>query len=164
MLRIAKSLSQLSFSKLMEVYSQSNQEKALRRFSREPAEVALRLIESETYQYLSTVFFRGEESIYAIWEEAGCYVSALRLERWQNGLLLTGLETTPDRRRQGYGRRLLRAALCRYPGRLIYSHVEKHNIASLALHEACGFRRLRESAQYLDGSIDGKACTMVYEG
>lgn len=164
MLLIAGSLSQLSFSALMEVYAGSNLEKAREDYFPEPEAVGLRLAEADFYAYLSQVFFTGQGSVYAIWAEKERYVSALRLERWQDGLLLTGLETAPDCRGQGYAGLLIRAVLEKYPGQNIYSHVHKENKASLAVHERCGFQRILDYSRYLDGSVNSRACTLLRPG
>ena len=55
--------------------------------------------------------------------------------------------------------RLLGAVLDTLDGP-VYSHVAKSNLPSLALHERLGFRRIQESALYLDGSLDHRACTL----
>lgn len=164
MLLIAGSLRQLSFSALMEVYAGSNLEKAREEYFREPEAVGLRLAEEDFYGYLSRVFFTEQGSVYAIWVEKERYVSALRLERWQNGLLVTGLETAPDCRGRGYAGMLIRAVLEKYPGENIYSHVHRENKASLAVHEHCGFQRILEYSRYLDGSVNRRACTLLRPG
>ena len=72
---------------------------------------------------------------------------------------MTALETAPGQRRKGYAFRLLGAVLGTLDGP-VYSHVVKSNLPSLALHERLGFRRIQESALYLDGSLDHRACTL----
>ena len=109
------------------------------------------------------MFFPTDGVVYAIWEAEGRYVSALRLEPYRDGLLLEALETAPDQRRKGYGRRLILSVLEQFPGVKIYSHVHKRNLPSLAIHEKCGFRRISEQAVYIDGSVNSRACTLCYE-
>ena len=158
-----RQLHQLPFSRLMEVYAEANLEKAREDFSDFPLEARLRMAEADFYQYLGEVFFRTKGACYALWEEEGKFVSALRLEPYQDGLLLSALETAPAHRCRGYGKALVMAALDEMPGTKIYSHVSKTNLPSLRLHEACGFVRIRETAHYLDGSVNGKCCTFLYE-
>ena len=45
----------------------------------------------------------------------------------------------------------------------VYSHVGKRNAGSLKVHERCGFRRISEQAVYIDGSVNGKCCTLCYQ-
>lgn len=156
MLLLARSLRELQFSQLMEVYIEGNLEKA---------EDGLSLLEAEQafYQYLREDFFTARGAVYYIWAEQGRYVSALRLEPYKDGLLLEGLETAPEQRRKGYAGALIRGMLAVEQTRPIYSHVHKNNTASLAVHEGCGFRRVAEYAAYIDGSVNDRACTMKLE-
>ena len=156
MLIKAGSLGQLNFSSLMEIYIEGNLEKV---------EEGLTLLQAEQdfYQYLREDFFRVPGAVYCVWEDAGEYVSALRLEPYRDGWLLEALETAPKRRRQGHGEKLIRAVLKEPEFGKIYSHVNKRNGASLAIHEKCGFRRVSEQAVYIDGSVNSVACTMCFE-
>ena len=159
MLILARSLRELRFGALMGVYLQGNQEKAERDYPEEPAGAGLRLAEEDFYRYLRECFFRTPGAAYAVWEEGGSYVSALRLEPYRDGVLVNALETAPQQRRKGYASRLLEAVLGTLDGP-VYSHVAKRNLPSLALHERLGFRRIQETALYLDGSLDHRACTL----
>ena len=158
MLILARHMGELSFSGLMEVYRGSNQEKAGYQEG-----IFLLREEQRFYDYLTQVFFRTSGARYAIWQENGRYTAAARLEPYRNGQLLAGLETAPDLRRRGYGQKLLLAILESLPqGTVLYSHVDKHNEASLALHSKTGFQRISESAVYIDGSADSRCCTFVW--
>lgn len=159
MLVLAHSLRELRFGALMGVYLRGNQEKAERDYPEEPTGSGLRLAEEDFYRYLRECFFRTPGAVYAIWEEGGSYVSALRLEPYRDGVLVTALETAPGQRRKGYASRLLNAVLGTLDGP-VYSHVAKSNVPSLALHEKLGFGRIQETALYLDGSLDHRACTL----
>lgn len=152
MLFVARSLRQLQFGKLMEVYTQSNLEKA--------ANGGILRAEQDFYQYLSDCFFAIPDAIYALWEENGNYISALRLEPYKDGLLLSGLETAPQHRRKGYAKRLMEATLAEFADQKIYSHVAKRNAASLAVHEKCGFQIISDVAVYIDGSADNRSFTL----
>ena len=99
MLLIAKSLRELSFPKLMEVYMEGNRENGADRYPGETPDRQLALAEEDFREYLSQVFFAAESAAYFILEEAGRYVSALRLEPYEDGLLLEALETAPEERR-----------------------------------------------------------------
>lgn len=162
MLIIAKSLRDLRFSELMQVYGQSNREAAQERKNLPPM-FALELAEQDFRQYLQQVFFRTPGAVCCIWEESGRYVSALRLESYKDGQLLAALETAPNCRRQGYGEALIRAVQQHLGSGKLYSHVDKRNTASLRIHEKCGFRVISDCAVYISGSVDYRCCTLVYE-
>lgn len=156
LLKIAHSLRELDFSQLMEVYLEGNLEKA---------EEGLSLLQAEQdfYVYLRDDFFKISGAVYCIWQEAGRYISALRLEPYKDGWLLEALETRPDQRQRGMAFALIRQVQKLPEYGMLYSHVHKQNRASLAVHEKCGFRRIGESAAYIDGSVNSRACTMYWE-
>ena len=165
MLIAAKSINDLHFGKLMEVYEQSNREAAEDRKNLPPM-FALQLAEQDFRQYLREVFFRTAGPVCFVWEENDQYVTALRLEPYRDGLLLAALETSPSQRRKGYAASLIREvqACLRQQGEVkIYSHVNKRNVASLRTHEKCGFRIVSDCAVYLSGSVDYRCCTLCYE-
>lgn len=159
MLKWVRRIDQLPFSRLMTIYEEGNREKAREEFSHLPTDAALEAAEQEFYQYLRQVFFKTPGAAYALWEEDGAIVSALRLEPYRDGLLLAALETASAHRRKGYGEHLVRGVLEALPNEKIYSHVSKSNRPSLSLHEKCGFRCISESAVYLDGSVSSRSCT-----
>ncbi len=163
MLKLVTSIKDLSFGRLMEVYREGNLENGAERWPELREDRRLLLAEQDFYDYLREVFFRTPGVVYAIWEEEGKYRSALRLEPYKDGLLLEALETAPDRRRKGYGERLIRAVQQRTGGTKLYSHVHKGNAPSLKIHEKCGFRRTMEYAAYIDGSFNQRCCTMEYQ-
>lgn len=158
-LQVVDKLSQLHFSQLMEVYAEENR--------RNGYDMAPDLSENEQvlraegafYTYLSECFFKTPGAIYALWTVEGEYVSALRLEPYQDGFLLEALETRPDRRNRGYATTLMKAVLERWSCKL-YSHVSKCNGASLAVHKKCGFHEVLDHAVYIDGSVARSAWTL----
>ena len=147
MLHMARSLRELEFSRLMEIYIEANLEKA---------EEGLTLLEAEQdfYQYLREVFFATPGALYFVWVEKGRYISALRLEPYQDGWLLAALETAPEHRRKGYGRKLMEAVLSLPEFDRIYSHIHRNNLPSIGLHEACGFQKILDYGVYIDGSVN----------
>jgi len=163
MLIIAKKLHELSFSALMEVYIEGNQEKAADEWSHLPPQFALQQAEQDFYLYLKDDFFKTADACYAVWQEQGRYMSALRLEPYRDGLLMEALETAPDYRRQGYGKKLVEAILSYYSGRKVYSHVDRKNLPSLLTHQSCGFQKILDHAVYIDGSVNHRAYTMLHE-
>ena len=153
MVRIVKSMKELNFYSLMEVYAQTNLETARQQWPRESEYRGLMLAEEDFRSYLSQVFFRTPDAMYAIWEEGGGYVSALRLEPYRDGLLLAALETAPDHRRKGYAVQLIRATLDAVAGTPVYAHVAKDNLPSRKTHETCGFIKILDYGVYADGSV-----------
>ena len=161
MVRLYHDLNSLSFSKLADVYEESNRNNADRRYPEIDRNAAYLCAEQDFYGFLSEVFYRTEGAYYAVLEEQGSYCSAVRVEPYQDGFLLSGLETAPKCRRKGYGTALISEVLSSvgYP---VYSHVEKDNIPSLNLHKACGFTIVQNDAIYLDGTKTDAAYTMRY--
>ena len=162
MLRIFTSSRDLRFGALMDVYAESNEEKANERPDL-PRGFALELAEQDFRQYLNEVFFPTSGAILALWEMQGKYVCALRLEPYKDGFLLAGLETHPDQRKKGYAATLIAAVQQRMESVKIYSHVNKRNVASLKTHEKCGFRVISDRAVYINGSVDSRCYTFLYE-
>lgn len=165
MLIMATSLRQLRLPELMEVYADSNAEKAMD-WPNLPRGFALQMAEQEFRQYLQEVFFRTSGAICAVWEEKGKYVSALRLEPYRDGLLLEALETKPDQRGKGYAQTLIREVqryLTEQGPVKLYSHITKRNSVSRSVHEKCGFRVISDHAVYIDGSVDFRCDTWLYE-
>ena len=163
MLIIAKNLRELSFGKLMEVYREGNLENGQELWPDEPEGRQIALAEQEFYNYLQQIFFRTADARYLIWEEDGRYISALRLEPYEDGLLLEALETAPECRRMGYGTWLIQAALQSAGDTKVYSHVSKWNTASLRTHEKCGFVKEKDYAVYTDGSVNDRCVTLCYQ-
>lgn len=163
MLIIAKSMGELNFRMLMEVYEEGNRENGEDNWPELPEGQRLLLAEEAFYQYLREVFFSAADSEYCIWEEDGRYVSALRLEPYRDGFLLEALETAPQQRRKGYAEQLIREVTSRRSDCKIYSHVGKRNIPSLKIHEKCGFQQILEYAAYVDGSVNQRCCTMLFQ-
>ena len=161
MLHLVTQRNDFNFSALMAVYAESNLQNGASLAPFLPEGQQVLQAEQDFYQYLTEVFFKTAGAIYAIWEEQGRYVSALRLEPYKDGLLLAALETAPEDRKKGYGERLIRAVQGAIPGK-IYSHVSRNNPASLRLHQKCGFSQILDYAKYIDGSIARTAVTFQY--
>ncbi len=163
MLKIIKSMCELNTEQLMAVYTQSNRENGQQRWPDLPAEKQLQRAEDDFLFYLREDFFRQSGAIYAVWTSQAVYQSALRLEPYRDGLLLEALETAPNARRNGYAFSLLSQTLdylrttdCK----VVYSHVNKRNKASLGVHEKCGFHRIADTAVYIDGTVTQNSCTL----
>ncbi len=163
MLKWITNMKEISFPMLMEVYAETNRKTACVEWPELPEGFAIEKAERDFYDYLRNGFFRTDRSVYALWEVNGKYVSALRLEPYRDGLLIEALETAPLERRKGYGFALVQAVVCHIEGTKLYSHVEKQNKASLALHERCGFEKISDCAVYIDGSVNYRGCTMCFQ-
>lgn len=161
MLYIATKMQELNFSQLMAVYEDGNRENGEVFFPDLSEGQQMIRAEQSFYEYLREGFFSVSGAVYALWVEDGNYVSALRLEPYEDGLLLEALETAPAQRRKGYAEQLMRAVQAQFPEK-IYSHVSKRNVASLAVHEKCGFRQVLDYAKYIDGSVARTAVTLCY--
>lgn len=161
MLVLARKLRELNFQQLMVVYEEGNRENGEDFWPDRTDEQQMMQAEQAFYQYLTEGFFSTPGAVYALWQEQGAYVSALRLEPYEDGLLLEALETAPAQRRKGYAEKLIRAVQANFPQK-IYSHVSKRNAPSLAIHEKCGFRQVLDYAKYIDGSVARNAVTLCY--
>lgn len=161
MLISAARFDELDFPALMEVYSEGNMENGEYFWPEETPERRMELAEESFRNYLVDEFYGTAHGIYWIWTEKGRYVSALRLERHPDGLLLEALETRPDCRKMGYSKQLILAVLEQLPeGTRVYSHVDKENEPSLATHRSCGFSKSLDYAVSTDGEIYDHEVTM----
>lgn len=164
MLITARKMNEFSFSKLMQVYLEANREHGKALAPGETEDRQMQLAEEDFYSYLHDSFFTHPGAVYCIWEEGGTYVSALRLEPYQDGLLLEALETAPEERRKGYAVLLIQSVFAMPEGHVrIYSHVDKTNAASRKTHLRCGFRKFLDYAAFIDGSVNRRADTWKYE-
>ena len=157
MLEIVRSMGALDFEELMAVYRESNAENA------QEQDIPIAQVEQNFADYLREDFFRQKGAFYCLWKENGRTVSALRLEPFEDGLLLEALETMPEQRRRGYGKALVLAALDHVRneyGKPVYSHVWRRNHASMALHAACGFTQVLDYAKLIDGSVNTSHVTL----
>lgn len=165
MLYVISSMAELNTEQLMAVYREGNIENGSEFFPDLDKDEQLNKAEFSFIDYLRQDFFRQKGAAYYVWASDGAYRSALRLEPYQDGLLLEALETAPGSRRKGYAYSLMCAVLAYLKNEraaVVYSHVNKRNIASLKIHEKCGFRRIKESATYIDGTVTQNSCTMCY--
>lgn len=161
MLISADSFEKLDFSALMEVYVEGNVENGAYFWPEETPERQMELAVEKFRSYLTDSFYGKAHGTYYAWTEKGHYVSALRLERHPEGLLMEALETCPACRRLGYAKKLIMAVLAQLPaGTRIYSHVHKENVPSLTTHQSCGFSKARDYVVCCDGTIRDDEVTM----
>lgn len=166
MLKVVRSMSELPFEQLMEVYHESNIRCAQRHWGEYSTEYGLEMVRRMAYEELQCGFFSIPDAAVCLWMWEGECVSALRLEPWEDGWLLTALETAPACRKKGYAQALLAAVQANLaqsgPVRL-YSHIHRHNAASIRLHRQCGFRQIADTAQLLDGTVTTQMGTYLFD-
>lgn len=165
MLKIICSLHELDFQQLMNVYEEGNIITGKEVYPNLPENLQILYAEQDFYTYLQT-FFKDPNARYAIWVEDDRYVSALRFETYNNGLLVTALETAPAERNKGFAVSLLRAVLLflRSQGNgILYSHIVKDNMTSVNVHLSCGFQIISHEAKYLDGTVRSDSYTLSIE-
>lgn len=165
MLKLFTSFGQLDITQLLRVYSQENQKNGIRFFPYYDAEKQLYHAEDNFITYLREDFFRQRGAVCAVWVVCGRYEAVLRIEPYDDGLLLESLETAPDSRRKGYGYCLVNAVLnylqtteCK----VLYSHIHKNNVPSINLHKKCGFQIVSDCARYIDGTVTQSSFTFCY--
>ncbi len=143
MIEVATSMNQLNLSQLAAVYQESCRHSG----------------KWEMFDYLRNDFFPAGGALYCLCKD-GFYVSALRLEPYRDGFLLTALETAPEQRGRGFAKELMAGVLGSVDAP-IYSHIHNQNRASIAVHKACGFHKILDYAVYLDGSVSTRAGTYL---
>lgn len=163
MLKIVEHLRALDFSAVMEVYAEGNRENGAQLYPDLPAGQQLLRAEQDFYDFLQVTFFSQLQGVYYLWEVDGKPLSCLRLEPYRDGLLLEALETHPEHRGRGYAKALIRAALDTLSHEKVYVHISRRNAASIAVHTACGFRKILDYAVYADGSVLRTSDTYLYE-
>ncbi len=123
-----------------------------------------RILQAEQdFYYDIRAFLEIEGASLALWCDGDIYISGLRVEEYQNGFLLTNLETDPDYRNKGYATKLILSLMKHIEGpdcKYLYSHIEKRNFASLSVHQKCGFEILYDYASFVDGSISNNSYTL----
>lgn len=165
MLKIVKSTRELDFYKLTRVYEQSIRNDGALFYPSLSPERQIICAEQDFYNYLN-VFFSDNISFCALWHEDENYMSAMRMEPYRDGFLISGLETLPEARGRGYACKLLRTTvnyLINNGSSRVYSHVDKRNIPSLSVHKKAGFCIISDCARYVDGSVTHQSYTLCLE-
>ena len=141
MLHIAKRPGEIDVQKLVELYDIKGED-------------------AESFvDYIENRFFDIPGASYYIVEESASYISALRVEPYLDGFLISGLHTEKAHRRKGYATKLLRMVTDDLPG-VVYSHILHKNIASVRAHSNCGFVKMIAYAKLLDGTVSSRYSTM----
>lgn len=162
MLKMIDSLACIDFRQLMDVYAEGNLINGKACYPEQSENLQIIYAEQDFYFYLQE-FFAEPTAQYAVWVHEEHYVAALRIERYNDGLILTALETAPEARRKGFASKLIFSVVdyLHFEGSgKLYSHVSKHNVASLAVHLSCGFHVVSDNAVYLDGTVKEDSITL----
>jgi len=161
MLQIITSPGQENMHQLLSVYAESNAAHGASLLPNGSCWEQLRLGE-EMFRESVFAFLRINGAALALWSDSGRCNSALRLEPYLDGLLLSCLETAPEDRGKGAAAALLDAVLensrCK-----IYSHVHKDNTISLKLHLNAGFSVFSDYSSLLDGTVTHSYYTLIHE-
>lgn len=153
------SIENISYRNLMDIYEEGNKEKARTFYPKMNISAAILEAEQDFYAYLRDVFFQTKDAKYFVLEQNSQYMSAFRIEPYLDGYLLEALETAPKYRRKGYAKQLMNKVLsgiCKP----VYSHVNKQNRPSLAIHRLCGFQIVLDYADYIDGTRNQNSYTL----
>ena len=160
MLTYISEMKSLPFFEICQVYQQSIEHSA-QALSGARSE-GLWQEEQELYQELRDLFEK-RNGVLALWRTEQGIQAALRLEKYNEGLLLQSLETRPENRRKGFALSLVSAVLADQPrNTILYSHIKKDNIASMQLHLRCGFQAHSDMARLLDGTVTNQFITLKY--
>ena len=98
--------------------------------------------------------------LYLVLEEGGGIFGQIGIRHVLDELHITTLAISPERRRQGYARTLIRAALVAFPeASRVHLEVRPSNAAARALYEALGFERTGLRRRYY-GNEDALLMTL----
>ncbi len=165
MLKVFQSSRQLNMRQLQHVYEQSIIAWGKENYPSLPECLQFLRATEDFYAYID-FFLEDAGSAYAVWVVDDAYCAALRIERYRDGYLLSGLEAALSARQKGYATALINAVqeyLSQFGTYKLYSHVDKKNIVSLTVHGNCGFYRILDYAVFIDGSVSHRSCTLYYE-
>lgn len=145
-----RDLSGLNWEQFFAVYRESSTENAAEWYPELPVEEALEQYEEGYRDYLTGDFQTNDGTLLVLAKD-GVYRSALRLlPQEPNGFLLEALETHPDFREMGFGKRILQETMLwlhkNAPGCFICSHVSRKNKISIQTHRAAGFSGTKDEA------------------
>lgn len=141
-------LSGLNWPQFFAVYRESSAENAAEWYPERSPEEALAKYE-EGYRDYMIGDFQADQGTLLVLETDGVYRSALRLlPQGQNMFLLEALETHPDYREMGFGKRILQEMMLylhrQVPNCTVCSHVSRKNKISIQTHRAAGFSASKE--------------------
>ena len=160
MILTIRSVEDLSFMKLTELYKDNIESNRIKHYSK-MGEIGGRFqAENDLYYYIKDVFFKQSNGTYLIYQCEDKYVSGLRFERYEDGVLLNALMTSKEYRRKGFASLLLHHLIQNVQDP-IYSHIHCDNTASILLHKRFGFELLCDHSFLLDGSFSDEHFTYI---
>ena len=162
MLRIFRDSDIPDLCRLVRVYEDSIYADSLLIERTVPENIRILQAQQDFYNYI-LFFLKDNNCFIAVWTDKDSYLSALRIEPYCDGLLLSALETLPLERGKGYAKKLIGAVVEYLKGsgyKKVYSHIDKNNKKSLAAHIDCGFRKQLDYAVFIDGSVSQRSCTL----
>ncbi len=164
MLIVETKMSGQLLRKLAEIYRESLARQGGECYPDETEFRQIALAEAQLGSFLREDFFQKDGICCCLWLECGKPVSALRLWRDSDGVLLEGLETAPEYRGHGFASRLIAAVQEKCPSDVpIFSHVNRKNTVSLSIHRKLGFRTVRQSARCRNGEVSCCYITLRWE-
>jgi len=170
MLRIFKEMTKEQMYRMVHsVYIEASYEIAKEKHP-ELEDLSEKVKEEEDYfvEKFLAKFMSKDENTYYVWEEAGEWVSALRLTKLDGFYFLEALETAPEYRKKGYAYKLIKSVIQELEAEgnvVIRSNVRKTNIASLATHKKCGFIIEEENGtNHISGVQKDYLYGMLYKG
>ena len=163
MFQVITSVKQLNFGQLCNVYADELIRAGKLNYPNLNPNMQLLEAEQDFYYFLKSFLRKMNEDCF-VWQGDGLYQSALRIEPYKDGVILTGLQTAPESRRNGYAKALLENTLAylSHAGiTQVYSHIRNDNIPSRYLHLTAGFLKISDYAAYIDGSVDQRSATYL---
>lgn len=165
MYQLISKIQELDISQLQSVYEESIAISGSQLYPSESENMQLLLAQQDLYSDIMLGIKKYGRK-YALWVVGGVYKAVARLERYSDGYLLAGLETVREDRCKGYATMLIHSIIESVPVigiNKLYSHVDRRNLPSVAVHVKCGFYRISDSATFLDGSVSNLYDTYLYE-
>ncbi len=162
MFQAFKSISCIDFRMYKTLYRQRIEELRLQNYRQLNYAEGV-LSSEEDFWYDTDAFLKLGDSFVCIWSVEGKYISALRVEGYKDGYLLTNLETDPDYRNKGYASLLIDALkdyLASCGCKFLYAHIAKRNRLSLMVHQKLGFQSISEVATLVDGTVSSNFYTL----
>lgn len=147
-LLVFRDLSNLNWPQFFAVYRESSTENAAAWYPELSEEEALKQYE-EGYRNYLTGDFQTNRGMLLVLMKDGVYRSAFRLlPQEKNRFLLEALETNPNFREMGFGKRILQESMLflhkTFPGCFVCSHVSRKNKISIQTHRAAGFSAVKD--------------------
>lgn len=164
MLLVFDRISDVDTSSLKTVYLQSIKRMGDGFYRRFPEPERKFLAEERFIDDLRDFFLITHGELFMLYVD-GKPVSALRSETYLDGQLISYLETSPDMRGRGYAGILISSVIKHLRGQgidHIYSHINKKNLPSLAVHRTNGFQISADYAKLLDGTVSQNYFTLRY--